>query len=193
VWLCTQEADEVVCSGYGLLEDEVGMELSNPDQITGGVTVLYLGDMRKWTQVSYVCNRTIGFDELILPNSVDIEEYELQFMIGSRSACADPFSTATPPPTGTPLQTATPEPTFAPMPFQVKAASGGSIFLAIVTIPIVLYVVVGVFVTFFRTGIPSIPNEAFWASCCDAVATAVTWIRNCGRNTEPGTTRYEKF
>jgi hypothetical protein len=175
VWLCTQEADEVICSGYGLLEDEVGMELLNPGEITGGVNVLYLGDMRKWTQVSYVCDRTIGFDELILPKSVDIEQYELQFAIGSRSACADPFRTPVPPQTASPA----PTPTLGPKPGRVM--TGGAVFLAVVFVPAVFYIGIGVFVAFFATGIPSVPNEAFWTEFGDSVRTAVVWTRHCGK------------
>jgi hypothetical protein len=179
----------MVCSGYGLLEDEVGMELSDPDQIDGGVKVLYLGDMRKWTQVSYVCDRALNASDLKLPTSVDIEGYELQFVIGSRMACADPFLTATPLVT----LTLSPGPTPTPSPREVKAVSGGSVFLAIVLIPVVLYVVVGVFVTFLRTGIPSIANEAFWASCYDAIAIAVTWIGAYGRAAKPDSARSGEF
>jgi hypothetical protein len=43
-----------------------------------------------------------------------------------------------------------------------------------------MYVAVGVFVVFIKTGTPSMPNAVFWASHYDAITTAITWIRHCG-------------
>jgi hypothetical protein len=91
MWLCKHKGDEIIRSDYGLLEDEVGMDFTNPDKITGGITVLCVGDMRKWTQFSYVCDWTLNVSDLKLSQSVDIKEYELQFVIGSRGTCADSF------------------------------------------------------------------------------------------------------
>jgi hypothetical protein len=180
VWLCTEEGEEVICSGYGLLEDEVVMGLSNPEDITGGVTVLYMGDMRKWTKVLYICDHTMDFDELILPNSVSIKEYELDFTIISRRACADPFRTPVAPQTASPA----PEPTLGPPLAKVKVMTGGGVFLTVVFVPAVFYIGIGVLVAFFATGTPSVPNEAFWTEFHDCVMTAAVWIRHLGKPLE---------
>ena len=117
VWLCFTEEGEKVCQGYGLWENNLSMEFWNPLSANYGVKATYKGDLKRTTEVQFVCNKSLGENEIVMPNYVTITQSKMTVIVQAASACAVSPETWHPPipkkgPTPTPTPNPSPNPDF---------------------------------------------------------------------------------
>lgn len=117
VWLCFTDEGEKKCEGYGLWENNLSMEFWNPGNPDYGVKATYKGDMKRTTEVQFICNKSLGPSELLLPNYVTISQSKMTVIVQAEDAC--PASPTPPPETWhppIPKKGSTPTPTPDPSP-----------------------------------------------------------------------------
>lgn len=119
VWLCDKEIHN--CVGYGLFENNLTASLYD-DYIMNGLKIVYYGDQKRKVIVQMECNKSLDVDELVLPDTIDIDYQTVHFIVRSKQACAygDGPAPSPPPflhiPIPTPGLTPTPTPNYNPDP-----------------------------------------------------------------------------
>ena len=195
VWVCRNGAGGSQCIGYGLYAENVSMAFKDIDDATMGVVVSYYGSKDRVAEVTYVCGESLGEGELKIRPQCVLDGSKLSFTVESASVCTSPAPTPTREPTTSPTQRPTPTrepttsptrrptptreptPTPTPVPSDNTKLPIGALFMLSVMGVFTLYVVIGVFVTFGRTGSPQFPNSGFWSEVWESVK----YVFCCGR------------
>ncbi|KAH0793087.1 hypothetical protein GPJ56_002982 [Histomonas meleagridis] len=112
------------CHAYGLMKNNLTATV-NGGYVMNGITVTYVGDIKRRAQVEYVCNENLGDSEILLPDTMVVRDRTLRFTVQTKSACAvGTGPTPTPPPRIYPRKpvkgpTPTPTPVISPNPFHI--------------------------------------------------------------------------
>jgi hypothetical protein len=185
IWLCRNESNISLCTAYGLWGNPLTLSLYSQFSLDSGVKASYVGDLRSTADVQFVCNRSLGFNEILMPSYVTLTHEAMQLIVQSRQACAMPDPTPRPQslsPTPTHSYTGSPpsSPDFVP-----HKASGGAIFLLILLVGGLLYFSGGIVISMIHTGIPSVPHARMWRTLMNLICLSVRWIINCGKIDRP--------
>lgn len=108
------------CIGYGMLSNDILIDFESSYDITEGVKVDYYGDIGRTAVVNYVCDSTLGQNDISIDDEIEIYKKELFFTVKSKQACGsnnpqprEPWHPPTPTPPTKP--TPTPQPSVNPV------------------------------------------------------------------------------
>ena len=62
-------------------------------------------------------------------------------------------------------------------------ATTGAIFLTITISSVIIYLIIGILITFFTTGQVSLPNSSFWIEFYECLKTGSAYVISCGKTT----------
>ena len=170
VWRCFNSSNgRSVCHAAGNSNVNLRYELVEEGNLNGGISVIYEGGYGGWnTKIQLICNTSVPEDK------VDFDD--VGYLVPSEKVPTIYTHTT---------MACLKEAPYVPIDNR-SAFTGGAIFLMIVIIASVLYLSIGLFVNFIKSGIIELPNKAFWEEFGTCVQTAILFIFSCRKQSAQG-------
>ena len=166
IWKCFRdEGGNNKCFPIGDYRYHLEFEDDTPEK---GIHLNYHGGLGGYeTYISYVCNTSVPSNSIYFDRVGDQTPQKVTILYAHTSQVC---------------------PIYKPL---INDVTIGAIFLLIFTSSFILYIVIGVGISFFSTGIVSFPNISFWSSFWDYVLTGAAFIGTCGKRISFSTTNYD--
>ena len=170
VWRCFNSSNgHSYCHSAGDADVKLEYTLIDEDNLLAGVSLNYEGGYGQWeTHVQLICNESVPLNRLDFDDVGTFIPSTKSPIIFAHTKMACPVDSPYTP--------------YVPPGEERDGITGGAIFLIIVVGIAVLYISIGMFVSFIKDGLIEIPNHDFWEDFFESVKTGFLFIFTCGKS-----------